>query len=125
MADDRTVSGVLFEHSDSRVCRLLWQALEGAAPTPPLDAQIEVMRVTGGAIGLLVREPVVEVYARWHRGTGFEHLTISPPWHVVDYGRGDRAALRERLAGDVEPTPVLHEKTPFASGALSLDDYRL
>lgn len=125
MAEDRTVSEVLFDHSDSRVCRLLWQAIEEDAPAPPLDAQIEVMRATGGDVGLLVREPVVEVYARWHRRSGFEHLSISPPWHVVDYGRGGRAAVREHLAGSADPTPVLHEKTPFASGALSLDEYRL
>lgn len=125
MTAERSVSDVLFDHSDSRVCRLLWQALEEGASDPPLDAKIEVMRVTGGTVGLLVREPALEVYARWHRGTGFEHLSISPPWHVVDYGRGDRATLREHLAGAAAPTPVLHEKTPFASGALSLDDYRL
>lgn len=125
MSDERTVSDVLFDHSDSRVCRLLWQALEEDAPAPSLDEQIEVMRATGGEVALLVRDPVVEIYARWHTGAGFEHLAISPPWQVVDYGRGDRSALRERLDGDVDPTPLLHEKTPFASGALSLDDHLL
>lgn len=121
MSGERTVSDVLFDHSDSRVCRQLWQALEAEAEPPSLDAQIEVMRVTGGAVSLLVSDPVVERYGRWRRGRGFEHLAIAPPWHVVDYGRGDRATLREQLAGGVDPTPVLHEKTPFASGALPID----
>lgn len=120
MSDEETVSGVLFRHSDERVCRLLWQALERDASPPSLDDQIEVMRATGGAVSLLVQDPVVEVYARWYDG-GFEHISISPPWHVVDYDRDDRETLREVLDGDVAPRPVLHEKTPFASASFTLD----
>ncbi|MFB6172635.1 MAG: hypothetical protein ABEJ23_08890 [Haloarculaceae archaeon] len=121
MSDEETVSDVLFRHSDERVCRLLWQSIEEDAARPPLDEQIEVMRATDGAVSLLVQDPVVEVYARWHEGR-FEQVSISPPWHVVDYDRGGRAMLREALDGEVDPRPLLHEKTPFASGSLSLDD---
>jgi hypothetical protein len=121
MSDEETVSDVLFDHSDQRVCRLLWQALEQGGPDPALDEQIEVMRATGGRVALLVSDPVVEVYARWHDGA-FEHLSISPPWHVVDYDRVDRTGLREVLDdGTAAPRPILHDKTPFASGSLSMD----
>lgn len=120
VSGEATVSDVLFAHSDERVCRLLWQAIERDAPAPDLAEQIEVMRATGGAVALVVSDPVVEIYARWHDG-GFEHLSISPPWHVVDYSRVDRTALRELLAGRVDPTPVLHDRTPFASASLELD----
>lgn len=120
MSDEETVSDVLFRHSDDRVCRLLWQALEQDASPPSLDEQIEVMRATGGEVSLLVQDPVVEVYARWYDGR-FEHLSISPPWHVVDYDRADRESLRGVLDGDVDPQPVLHEKTPFASASFTLD----
>jgi len=120
MSDEETVSDVLFDHSDDRVCRRLWQTLERDGPEPDLDERIEVMRATGGRIALLVSDPVVEVYARWHDG-GFEHLSISPPWHVVDYDRVDRATIREVLDSDTDPRPLLHDRTPFASGSLSID----
>ena len=120
VSDEVTVSDVLFAHSDERVCRLLWQAIEEDTPMPDLDEQIEVMRATDGAVALVVSDPVVEIYARWHGG-GFEHLSISPPWHVVDYDRVDRSTLRELLSGHVDPNPVLHDKTPFASSSLELD----
>lgn len=120
VSDEVTVSDVLFAHSDERVCRLLWQAIEEDAPAPDLDAQIEVMRATRGAVALVVSDPVVEIYARWHDGA-FEQLSISPPWHVVDYDRVDRATLRELLDGRVDPNPLLHDRTPFASASLSMD----
>ena len=120
MSDEETVNDVLFRHSDNRVCRILWQSLEQDTTRPSLDEQIEVMRATDGEVSLLVQDPVVEVYARWHDG-GFEHISISPPWHVVDYDRCDRDALRAVLDGDAPPRPILHEKTPFASASFTLD----
>lgn len=120
MSDGETVSDVLFAYSDERVCRQLWQALEEGAPMPAVAELIQAMRATDGRVALVVNDPVVEIYAQW-TGSAFEHLSISPPWHVVGYDRVDRARLEAKLDDRGHPSPILREKTPFASPSLSVD----
>jgi len=123
MTEKEALADVLFEHSDSRPCRMLWKSVEQDADPPDVPELVEVMRATGGEVALVATDPMVDVYARWGSGSGFEHLSISPPWNIVEYDRRDRSSLVEKLETEEPVRPVLHDRTPFTSGALELDNH--
>jgi hypothetical protein len=125
MSGRDAVREVLYQHSDSRACRLVWAALDEDRPTPsdlePAD-YLEVLRVTDESLSLVGASAEADRYVRWESEVGrFVHVTVWPPWGVVDAGAADRSAAASLLAtaGDVHPVPIA--ETPFEDPALAPD----
>ncbi|MFB6166506.1 MAG: hypothetical protein ABEJ31_15210 [Haloarculaceae archaeon] len=125
MGDRDAVHEVLFRHSDSRPCRLLWTALEAGREAPAdLDRRdyLEAVRVTDGELCLAATGDQAETFVGWHRSTGrYLHVTFWPPWGVVDAGTADRASVGEVLEERAELQPVHYRETPFADEGTAAD----
>ena len=123
MSDRDAVRDVLFQHSDSRPCRLLWEALDGGDVADlDLADYVEVTRVTDGEVCLVSEEEEADVYLRLNGSTGsFVYAAFWPPWGVVDAGMADRGGAESLLADYEHPRPVPFAETPFANGGPAAD----
>jgi hypothetical protein len=110
-----TVRDALLAHSDHRAVRNVFQAHTGDDEADLTDL-VETMRATDGTVALAAQDGAADVYARWN-GSGFEHLSVWPPWTITNYDHRDRAGLEAYLDGKANVRPTLHEDTPFASPA--------
>jgi len=114
------VRDVLFQHSDSRPCRLVWEALDDSTGTPAaleLADYVEVMRVTGGDVCLVVSEETADLYLRWNStADNVVYVAFWPPWGVVDADTTDREGAVDLVAERGDPQPVHFAETPFAGG---------
>jgi hypothetical protein len=102
----------LLDASDHRACRNVWAARNGDGDAD-LSDYVETTRATGGDVALVAADGAADVYARW-TGSGFEHLTLWPPWTVGGVDRTDRAGLESYLADKANLRAVYYEATPFA-----------
>ncbi|MFB6179894.1 MAG: hypothetical protein ABEI77_09255 [Halorientalis sp.] len=115
---------VLFRHSDSRPCRLLWEVLDGSRGRESLDAQdyLEVLQVTDGSVCLVAPEDEADLYVRWNStGGSYVYVGFWPPWGVVDAGIATRTEMASRLDGRDSVEPVHFEETPFANDGPAAD----
>lgn len=101
----------LLDASDHRACRNVWAAHTGDGDADRSD-YVETMRATGGDVAVVAADGAADVYARW-TGSGFEHLTLWPPWTLGGVDRTDRAGLEAVLAEADDLRAVHHEETPF------------
>ena len=124
MADRDALREVLFQHSDSRPCRLLWEAVDDSRDAPPLDVQdyLEVLAVTDGSICLVAPEDEADLYLRWNStGGSYVYVAFWPPWGVVDAGTATRAEAASMLADRDDLKPVHVDETPFAADGPAAD----
>lgn len=125
MSDRDSVRETLFQHSDSRPCRLVWEAVDDSKETPAdleLADYIEVMRATGGDVCLVTSEDTADLYLRWNAvANNVVYVAFWPPWGVVDAGTTDRDGAVELLANRDGPRPVHFAETPFANGGPAAD----
>ncbi|WP_136718094.1 hypothetical protein [Halorientalis salina] len=124
MGDRDAMREVLFRHSDSRPCRLLWEAIDDSSGTPALDVRdyLEVLRVTGGAVCLVAPDDEADLYVRWiDTGGSYVFVAFWPPWGVVDAGTATRSEIETRLDDRDGIEPVHFEETPFANDGPAAD----
>jgi hypothetical protein len=125
MSDRDSVRDALFQHSDSRPCRLVWAAVDDTQTTPddigPRD-YVEVLRVTDGAVCLVGSEDQADLYVRWDGSRGqFVYVAFWPPWGVVDAGATDRDGAVALVTERDGPAPVHVAETPFGNGGPAAD----
>ncbi len=124
MGDRDALREVLFQHSDSRPCRLLWEAVDDSRDAPTLDVQdyLEVLAVTDGSICLVVPEDEADLYLRWNStGGSYVYVAFWPPWGVVDAGTATRAEAASMLDERDGLEPVHLDETPFAADGPAAD----
>jgi hypothetical protein len=124
MTERESLRDVLFDHSDSRPCRLVWETLDDptAAPDVDLADYVEVTRVTDGEVCLVASEDTADLYLRWNGSAGsYIYVACWPPWGVVDAGTGDRQRAEALLAERDDVRPVHFSETPFANGGPAAD----
>jgi len=125
MPDRDSVRETLFQHSDSRPCRLVWEAVDDSRATPSeleLTDYVEVMRVTDGDVCLITSEDTADLYFRWNGvANTVVYVAFWPPWGVVDAGSTDRDGAVDLLDDHDDPRPVHFAETPFANGGPAAD----
>lgn len=108
----------LLDSSDHRAVRAVFQAYVGGDDADLRDL-VETMRASGGTVALVAQDGAADVYVRWS-GSGFEHLTVWPPWTISALDHADRAGVETYLERKTNVRPILHDRTPFsAPGTLS------
>jgi len=114
----------LYNHSDHRACRLVWEAEQGTSDAASVDTRdyLEVARVTDGTVCLVASEDEADLYVRWNgSGANYIYVAFWPPWGVVDAGTADRDTALSMLAERTDPDPVHFEETPFANDGPAAD----
>lgn len=124
MVERDSLREVLFQHSDSRPCHLLWEALDDSRDSPPLDVldYLEVLQVTDGSICLVTPEDEADLYVRWNSSGGsYVYVAFWPPWGVVDAGTATRDGAASMLEDRDGTEPVHIDETPFAADGPAAD----
>jgi hypothetical protein len=117
------VREALYQHSDSRACRLVWEALdEDPSTAPDTVTYLEAARVTRGTVCLVASEDQADLYVRWASDVGrYVYVALWPPWGVVDAGAADRTTAADLLDARDDVGVVHFAETPFANDGPAAD----